>query len=157
MKLLMPILFIALCLSGCDKQRVFEMNRELDNAFWLADSAKSFTFSIGDTTQTYNILCNLRNSAGYPFQNIYIDYVLSDTTGSQLAGELVNRDLFDPKTGKPLGSGLGDVSDHQFSLLEKYTFPQKGDYTLSLKQYMRRDTLPDIVAIGVRVEKTEDN
>jgi gliding motility-associated lipoprotein GldH len=146
-------LLLLVIFFSCDSDRVFEENKELENAYWLADSAQEFTFTISDTTQRYNIYYNLRNTASYPFRNIYIDYVLEDTTGRQLEGNLVNRELFHPNTGKPHGSGLGDVFDHQFLLLEKYPFPADGKYTMSLRQYMRRDTLKDVVAVGVRVEK----
>jgi gliding motility-associated lipoprotein GldH len=148
--LVLPVLIL---MFACDEQRVFEENRELDNAFWLADSAKDFTFTINDTTSRYNIYYSLRNTASYPFRNIYIDYVLEDTTGRQLEGSLVNQQLFHPKTGEPYGSGLGDVFDHQFLLLENYPFPAAGNYIMSLRQYMRRDTLKDVVAVGIRVEK----
>lgn len=144
-------------LVACDQDRVFEENIELDNGYWLADSAENFTFSISDTTVRYNIYYNIRNTVTYPFQNIYVDYVLADSTGRQIDGNLINQDLFHPRSGEPYGSGLGDVFDHQFPLLTNYPFPITGDYTVSMKQYMRRDTLKDILAVGIRVEKVNTN
>ena len=62
--------------------------------------------------------------------------------------------LFDAKTGKPSGkSGIGDLYDHRFLLLQNYQFPKPGKYKIVLEQFMRMDTLPGIVAIGIRVEK----
>lgn len=144
-------------LIACDQQRVYEENAELENGYWLADSAKRFTFSIEDTTSQYNVYYNIRNTISYPFQNIYIDYVLADSAGRQIEGDLINQNLFHPRTGEPFGSGLGDVFDHQFLLLSDYEFPVQGAYTVSIRQYMRRDTLKDILSVGLRVENTTDN
>jgi gliding motility-associated lipoprotein GldH len=64
--------------------------------------------------------------------------------------------LFDAKTGKPFGkSGIGDLYDHQFLLLQDYQFITAGKYHLELEQFMRQDTLPGILAVGVRVEKAK--
>jgi gliding motility-associated lipoprotein GldH len=66
----------------------------------------------------------------------------------------VNIDLFEPKTGKPLGSGLGDIFDHRQLLLDDYKFPNSGKYTISFQQYMRVDSLTNIRSMGVRIEKS---
>ena len=139
-------------ISACDGDRIFEKNTEFENGYWLADSAEQFVFHISDTSGNYNLYYNIRNTISYPFQNIYVDYILADSTGRQIEGSLINQALFHPKTGEPYGSGLGDVFDHQFPLLTDYKFPVEGDYTVSMKQYMRRDTLKEILAVGLRVE-----
>ena len=61
--------------------------------------------------------------------------------------------LMDAKTGRPLGSGIGDIYDHQFELLHDLKFNAAGTYKIILKQYMRKDPLPGILAVGIRVEK----
>lgn len=141
---------------SCDSARIYEVNTELNDQNWLADSVKQYSFSISDTLSAHNILCNIRNSGSYPFRNIYVKYMLLDSSGSELSGGLVNRELFEAKSGKPTGKGLGDVQDHSFPLVDNYTFPYKGNYHVSIAQYMRRDTLPNIVAVGVRVERALD-
>ena len=67
----------------------------------------------------------------------------------------MNYNLFDPKTGEPFGNGLGDVFDHQFLLLENYKFERPGPYNFKLQQYMRMDSLPEVLSAGIRVEKVE--
>jgi len=64
--------------------------------------------------------------------------------------------LFDPKLGTPYGqSGLGDIFDHQFVLTEKFSFESSGVKTVEIQQFMRYDSLPEIVSIGIRVERVE--
>ncbi|MEO0331329.1 MAG: gliding motility lipoprotein GldH, partial [Bacteroidota bacterium] len=59
--------------------------------------------------------------------------------------------------GKPYGSGLGDIFSHQILALPGYQFDTAGMYQIRLQQYMRRDTLPEILSVGVRVEVAGDN
>ena len=62
--------------------------------------------------------------------------------------------LFDSKTGKPLGDGLGDIFDHKFKIksLSNYRFPKAGEYTFSVEQNMRQDPLLGVMSVGVSVE-----
>jgi gliding motility-associated lipoprotein GldH len=147
-------LLLITCLFSCDSTRVYEVNNELADQVWLADSVQQFRFNIYDTLLEYNLLCNIRNSNSYPFRNIYVQYSLADTTGKVMSSGLINYELFDASTGKPLGNGFGDVYDHSFFLTEKVAFPYKGEYDLSITQYMRRDTLPDVLSVGLRVEQS---
>lgn len=151
------IIMLASTLIACDSSRVYEDYNDFDEAFWHLDSLQQFTFSIKDTTRTYNLGATFRNASSYPFYNLYFQYTLVDSSGNQLIEQLKEVDLFDPKTGEPLGSGLGDLFDHSIVLEEGYQFKNSGDYTLSLQQFMRRDTLPFILSVGARVEFAEEN
>lgn len=154
------LLFVSLVFTACDSGRIHEENVEMEDRIWIADSSVNLEFQIKDPKQHYDLLYNLRNSISYPFQNIYINYTLEDTLGNTLAADLINKDLFHPKTGKPYGDGLGDVFDHQFMLLEDYQFDHAGTYNIKLQQFMRRDSLPEIISVGIRVQKAkkeEDN
>jgi gliding motility-associated lipoprotein GldH len=101
----------------------------------------------------YNIYYNIRNAAGYPYYNLYITYYLSDNAGKILTSRLQELTLMDPQTGKPLGDGMGDIFDHRILSVGNYRFPRPGTYTFKVKQYMRKDPLPGIMSVGVRVEK----
>ncbi|MEO1051800.1 MAG: gliding motility lipoprotein GldH [Bacteroidota bacterium] len=155
------LIFIGLSLmavvySSCDSQRIFEQNIDLKQRFWAKDSIARFDFRIDDISSRYNIYYNVRNTNTYPNHNLYITYYLEDSTGNILKKELNNQQLFHPKTGKPFGrSGLGDIYDHQFLLLENYQFSKRGLYHMKLEHFMRYDTLPEVVSLGIRVEKSE--
>ncbi len=150
------IFFLAtLFLTGCEDNRVFEQNTDIDNKIWLADSVVDFKFEIADITKPYHLYFNLRNTVSYPYENIYVTYTLKDTLNNEINKELINYNLFDPKTGKPFGSGLGDVFDHQFLIMENYKFERPGSYIFEIQQYMRMDSLPEVLSAGVRVEEVQ--
>ncbi len=75
---------------------------------------------------------------------------------SQIDKKLNAQFLFDQKTGKPLGqSGIGDVFDHQFLLIEKHVFGNPGKYQLKIEQFNRQDTLRGILAVGAELKNIQ--
>lgn len=147
---------LVLCIASCDDQRVYESNVELPQKMWLSDSVVHFQFKVESSKTRYNLYYNIRNTLSYPFQNLYIRYSLQDDQGNLVQKDLVNQVLFDPKTGRPFGSGLGDIFDHQFLLIDDYKFERAGVYDFSIQHYMRPDTLTEVMAVGVRLEKAKE-
>lgn len=147
---------LLLVLMSCDSSRVYEDYEDMEEAFWHMDSVKKFSFEITDTEKEYNILATFRNSSLYPFYNIYFQYSLTDSLDSVVVKQLKEAELFDPKTGQPKGSGLGDMFDHSVPLIEGYTFSKPGTYNLKLQQQMRLDSLPFVLSVGARVELVEE-
>lgn len=152
MRFFLSLVGLVVLLSGCDVNRVYEKNTDLTNRVWLEDSVVAFDVRLADASLPYTIYANVRNGSSYPFYNLYMQYSIIDSTGREVKKNLENLILFKPKTGEPYGSGLGDVFDHQIPILKNYYFPDVGNYTVRMQQYMRRDTLEEIYSVGVRVE-----
>lgn len=151
------LFFFCVAIIGCDSTRVFEENTDFEKRSWMNTETPTFLVTIPDSSQSYNIKVNFRNSLDYPKANLYFRFILRDSLGGEMEQRLINNFLFDEKTGAPLGSsGLGDIFDHQFSVLENYRFNYSGDYKIQLEQFMRMDTLPGILSAGVRVEKVAE-
>jgi gliding motility-associated lipoprotein GldH len=148
-------LFIGL--SACDTNAVYKSIEDLDDGKWFIKTVPTFDFEIKDFNASYNIYYYVRNSRDYPYYNLYLTHYLTDTKGKKLSVVLDQVDLFDPKTGKPLGSGLGDIYDHKILVMKNYHFPANGKYKMQLKQYMRQDPLPNILSIGIAIEKKSEN
>ncbi|MER2996184.1 gliding motility lipoprotein GldH [Pontibacter populi] len=140
-----------LLLSSCDPGRVYEQNIDLPENNWAIDNAPVFEFEVKDTTQKHNVFVNLRYNLEYDFYNLYLQHELIGPDGKQLSKKLHEILLMDAKTGKPLGKGSSDTFDLQQVILSDITFPKAGTYKLKVTQYMRRDPLPHIQAVGIRV------
>jgi gliding motility-associated lipoprotein GldH len=152
-------LFSAICiaflLSSCDKNRVFEKNNDFETNNWKIADVQEFPFEIKDVSKSYNIYFNIRNAIFYEYYNLYIKHTLVGPDGKKISTNLHEAFLMDKKTGEPLGDGSGDIFDHQILGLKNQKFTKPGTYTIKLQQYMRRDPLPGIMSIGVRVETAE--
>ena len=147
------LLVLIAALTGCDENRLFEENQDVADNNWQIGWVPEFSFTVADNAPAYTIYFNIRNAIFYEFYNLYVRAELIGPNGQPLHLKLHEMYLMDKTTGKPLGDGAGDIFDHQFIAIKNFKFPQPGTYKIRLKQYMRKDPLPGIMAVGVRVEK----
>ena len=69
------VLFLVSCalfLFSCDRNRVFEEYREIENYEWNKTDTLAFNTEITDTLQEYNLIVKIRNGENYPYRNIYL-------------------------------------------------------------------------------------
>jgi gliding motility-associated lipoprotein GldH len=149
------LLFFLIVGISCNPDRIFEENVKIVDRVWSIEPAV-FQFEIQDTHVPYDFYFNLRNSIRYPYQNIYLNFSLMDTLGNVFKSDLVNIRLFDSRTGEPLGDGLGDIFDHQYQVIDNYRFNNPGYFQMRVSHYMRPDSLPEIMAVGLRIEKENE-
>ncbi|MBB6611240.1 gliding motility lipoprotein GldH [Pontibacter sp. Tf4] len=142
-----------LLLTSCDPARVYEQNTDIPESNWTIDNAPVFEFEITEPAQKYAIYVNVRYNLQYDFYNLYLQHQLTGPDGKVISEKLHEVLLMDAKTGKPLGKGSSDTFDLQQLILDDVTFPEAGKYKLKLTQYMRRDPLQHIEAVGIRVAK----
>ena len=137
-----------------DPNVVSKENTDIADGKWYVKNTPSFGFTITDASQPYDLYYTLRHSLTYPYYNLYLTRYLTDGRGKEIESRLDELILMDPKTGQPRGKGLGDLYDYKVLIKKGYRFPRPGAYRLRIKQYMRQDPLPDIVSIGISVEKS---
>jgi gliding motility-associated lipoprotein GldH len=154
MRIFLLTAVLALVLAGCDDTRLYEVNHDFQERVWLVNDKPEFEFEITNPTDKYNLYCNVRNSVSFPYSRLFVKYALADSTGKSLEGKMLPAFLFDQHTGKPQGSsGLGDIYDQRFPIVTNYQFPSAGKYKIRFEQFMRKDTLEGVLAIGLRVER----
>ncbi len=148
------IFVILILLFSCDSNRVFEDYVEFADRTWKISEPASLEFSIPDVSKSYNLYLDIRNSIDYPYSRIFVNYSLQDSAGAEISKKMIAEYLFEQKTGKPHGnSGLGDIYDHQFPIASNVRFDKSGKYKARFEQFMRKDTLQGILAVGLRVEE----
>ena len=154
MKHLMWVAAVVSFLWACDSTAIFKETEDIKDSKWFVKQVPKFTFEIKDETIAYNIYYVVRNTISYPYYNLYLNRHLLDPTGKAISIRLEEIMLFDAKSGKPMGNGVGDIFDHKVvsSTFTKYKFPKKGKYTLQIEQYMRQNPLNGIISVGIVVE-----
>ena len=146
------ILLLIVSLASCDRKRVFESYRELDEKGWHKDSVVVFNAQLTDTIKNHNLYVNIRNKGTYPYSNLWLFLTIQSPDGTSKT-DTVEFTLAEP-SGKWKGSGIGGLHDNQIPYKSSVYFPHKGEYVFSLKQGMRDNVLPGIRDIGVRIETT---
>ena len=143
-------LSLILVLKSCDSSRVFEDFEDLSSGWAISDTV-SFHVELGPSDFPYMITSQFRADISYPYSNLYYYFQMSDEKDSLIYSELREVELFEAKTGKPLGSGLGDLYHVEDVSFIDLSIAEKSKFKASIIQYMRLDTLRGIDRIGLRV------
>lgn len=117
-------------LTACKKSGDFKEIRDFPKNEWYIAHKQTFEFNITDTSSTYRFNYLVRNSVSYPFYNLYLQQKLTDSSGTQLSGSMDEVILFDEKSGKPYGDGMGDIFDCRIQApkLQNMKFSTAGKY-----------------------------
>ena len=130
---------------------MFEKNEELPENKWDEKNPIMLQVDIQDTITAHNLYINIRNAGGYQFSNIFLFFTTKSPSG-KMERDTVEIPLADA-TGKWLGDGLGDIWDNRVLFRDNFRFPEKGIYEFKLEQGMRINPLPQIMDVGIRIEK----
>ncbi|MDH5608602.1 MAG: gliding motility lipoprotein GldH [Cyclobacteriaceae bacterium] len=141
-------------LFSCNTRQVYSEYRDVETS-WDRNDPIIFSFAIDDISQPYQLVAEFRNDQEFTYYNLYFNFILSGESGDTLINELKEVILFEPKTGKPLGSGLGDVFDNVLVLTDEVRLPEAGAYQVSIQQQMRDVNLEGIHRVGFWVEAAE--
>ncbi|CAL2091747.1 Gliding motility lipoprotein precursor GldH [Tenacibaculum sp. 190524A02b] len=147
-------------IASCDKNRVFDEYIPIPQQTWNKRNTIQFAFSINDTLKKHNLFLNIRNNKDYAYSNLFVITEMNFPDGNNVIDTL-EYDMADAK-GKFLGSGVFDVKENKLFYKENITFPNKGNYTLKVRQSMRKngeikgiEELEGLTHVGFRIEKTE--
>lgn len=132
---------------------VYEKVESIPHYSWDYGFKPKFDINISDTSSSYSIYVMLRHNNGYAFSNLWvlITMVKPDGTAQTQRVELPLADT----DGRWMGSGLDDIFDHKIPIQQRAHFPETGTYHFSIEQNMRINPLPDIMAVGFRIEKNK--
>jgi gliding motility-associated lipoprotein GldH len=143
-------LILSFCLTGmiagCDNNYRFEAKHDIPNASWTYRDTFDFPFEIKDTSTLYNIYLNLKANTTFANQNIYVRMYTGFPDGRRES--LVRSfDVYDLQ---------GKMMDNQRLLIQENAFFNKsGAYKITIEQFMRQDSVPGIVSVGMAVEQLD--
>jgi gliding motility-associated lipoprotein GldH len=120
---------------------------------WQSSFKPEFRFTIKDSAVPYQLYFIIRHNNRYNYNNIWIKLQAKGPADSAFA---VNLEL--PLANKDgwLGTGMDDIFEHRIAFAldpQKFRFSRAGQYSFTLEQIMRDDPLPDVLDVGLRIEK----
>ncbi len=145
------LLSSALIFSGCEQSRVFDKNVSLPKTGWEYDQPQAFDVFINDTTVSYNLYINVRHTDAFKYNNIWVKMTTVFPDSS-----MIEKDLNVPlaeKTGEWTGICVDGICFNSVLMQSNFSFNKIGKYTFVLEQDMRLNPLPNILDIGIKVEK----
>lgn len=140
-------------LTSCDPTKVYEENIGISELTWNKSNIIPFTFNCNDTVNLHNVYINVRNAGDYGYSNLYL-FVTTTYPNGELSKDTIECTLADDK-GEWLGDGSGEIFDNQILFKSNVRFKQAGKYIFSYEQAMRVDKLPQIMDVGLRIEKAK--
>lgn len=149
-----PVVY-CLFLISCSQIDIYENHTVIPKYEWQHSFTAKGDFIIKDTTSAYSIYLVLRHTDAYQYNNIWLNIGLQPP-GDSMHVQKVNLILGDDANGWE-GNGMNDIWELR-KLLNgaPRRFKQPGKYSFSISQIMRDDPLPQIMSVGLRIEKQKD-
>jgi gliding motility-associated lipoprotein GldH len=150
------IFCLALGFASCQTSvDVFEKNIPIPNHSWSTSFKPEISFKVTDTSARYNIYVVIRHTNAYEFNNIWINIFTRIPGDSTMRKQQLDLRLATDEKGW-LGSGMDDIFEHRI-LITAAPEPlnRAGIYTFRLENIMRVDPLPEVMNVGIRVEKAK--
>jgi len=151
---LLAILLFVVLLSSCGSEAIYEKTSEISDGEWFYSDTLTYEVTIDDTLSIYNLYLDLEHSREYPFENMYVRIHTSFPSGESLSKQ-VSLELAN-EAGIWIGDCGGEVCNTTIPIQMGAYFNQTGTYSFKLEQYMRRNPLPGVNSITLRIEEAEE-
>ena len=146
-----PYLIPLLCLFlSCNHKIYYQKADTLSNEIWNLDTTLVYEFTILDSLQYYNFYIDVRNSAAYPYQNLYLFFTTQFPDNTVFTDTL--NCIVSDAYGRWKGNGSGRIKENRFVFKQKVRFPQTGTYLFFAQQAMRDDDLKGITSFGITLQ-----
>ncbi len=152
--------FLALATLGlmaCEPTgAVFQQQEAIPGTRWQSDYKPVFYFDITDSLATYNLYFLIRHTEAYPFSNIWLRFSIKGPQDSVAKNQQIEIPLAQDN-GIWYGRNMNEIWEQRMPIATErgpnILFPNAGRYTIQFEHLMRVDPLPEVMNIGLRIEK----
>jgi gliding motility-associated lipoprotein GldH len=153
--------FLSICLisclafSGCMESPYFQKTVSVPQNQWAYDYQPVFKIDINDTAALYHIYFVIRHTEAYPFSNLWMWIATKEPGDTTYSKSRIEIPLAE-KSGKWLGRGMGEIWEQRMPITRNdapMIFKKFGTYEIKFEQNMRINPLPEVLQVGLRVEK----
>jgi len=147
---ILTVYCLQLVAVSCTTIDLYEKNVTIPKHKWSSSFKPEFSFSITDTTATYQVFFVMRHTEKYTFNNIWIN-LYSQPPGDTMHKAKYELTLATNEKGW-LGTGMDDIYEHRIPLTNPQSLKAR-IYKFKVEQIMREDPLEHVLNTGIRVEK----
>jgi len=146
---------IVITLSSCVSSPQYQKEFAIPQNEWKYDFRPTFKFDITDTNARYNLYFLVRHTEAYPNSNIWIWVYTKQPDDSVFQKTRLEIPLAEPN-GKWMGRGMGAIWEQRMPISndgDTVMLRKKGTWEIRFEQNMRVNPLPEVLQVGLRVEK----
>jgi gliding motility-associated lipoprotein GldH len=146
---------LIMMLASCRHAPQYQDHYNIPGSAWDAGYKPVFRFTITDTAAAYQLFLLIRHTDAYPFSNIWMN-MESRAPGDSVWGKTRVEIPLAAPSGQWLGRGLGELWEQRVPITTPARpafFARKGEYSVRLIHDMRRNPLPEVLTIGLSLEK----
>lgn len=157
-KFILGFLLMLLALTGlnsCGDNCVYQDIKDIPEDGWKKDDALAFEYVMNDTTDTYEIVVDVRNKGSYKYQNLWL-FIEATSPAGDIYSDTIECALADNHghwVGDGMASYYANIYHLPVSFMPLVKFPKQGTYKINIWQGMREDVLEGISDVGIRVRK----
>jgi len=141
------ILFLTF--TSCQNENEKVLVKDVDGK-WKKSVAQTLDFEVNDAGADKNLMLVIRNNNEYPYSNLRL-IAKMELNKKTISTDTLNFVLAKPN-GEWIGTGFGDTKEIVFPYKVNYKFPKNGKYSFKITQAMRKDILPGIEDIGIKIQ-----
>lgn len=142
-------------LIGCVPSGQYEHITSIPKNRWNKSFNPVFELNITDTNSYYKLYFYFQHTDAYPFSNLWLQMATTPPNGSARISKvevpLANEE------GKWFAKGMNEIREHKADLTTngRLHFATPGLYKIKLSQIMRVDPLPEVMNVGLILEKVD--
>jgi gliding motility-associated lipoprotein GldH len=153
---ILVIVVLSVLLASCNPSPYFQREDSIPQNAWAYNNRLDYKFDITDSTVYYMPYLLLRHTEAYPFRNMWV-WMYMKRPGENTFKKIRLNIPMAQADGKWLGRSIGDIIEQRLVIPDAGDSMQiykKGSYEIMFEQNMRVNPLPELLNIGLRVEKT---
>jgi gliding motility-associated lipoprotein GldH len=151
MKLKLFLIAFVFGLISCNKNEVYEeFNRDFKDNRWEANDVKSFEFENTQSKGVCVLKLHFGHISGFQFKEVPLEVEITSPEGKVEVYPLVL--TLKDDSGKDIGDCTGDICD-VFQTIKAFEKLEKGKYKFTVKSKFIGPYLPNVLGVGIVVEK----
>jgi gliding motility-associated lipoprotein GldH len=142
-----------LLFTACGPEILYQDTKSINGNEWRYEEVLEYSFKVNDTTSLYKMVLRLNHIPSFSYENIYLNIgtefpVLPPTK------QVVSINLLDAN-GIWEGTCKGNDCLKEVLMQNSFSFPEIGNYTVTVSQWSREEALPGIKSIQLSIIKEE--